>query len=327
MRFHVPAATWWIVAILALAGCTDRPSDAGTTPEGPPPSAIEVPTWSVGDHWIYRTLGPDGQAGSVTIVVTAEEGGDYVVDTNERTTAYFHATDEISYLGKVRKADLAGSQGSDRVQYFEFPLEVGKTWTTPWDGERVSVEVKHVEAGEAHMEATLGGTLFADYRYADGFLGSIQFHDENGTPTYLMELDGQGSDFTGTVYRYALEEPLRFSATEAQLQSAVVPLGDDINEIGIAASGTCGGAQAGSMGAVLTEREPDDPHVPHFIVAADEPVYAFQLDCRTDQDGTDEAVDPVDATKAYHLDIGTAAPGSRIEVDIEPRTLTSIAVG
>lgn len=143
MRLHVLVC---ILLLAPLAGCAEAPEaelsagtvaatdvEAPTLPgtTGAPVNltSADAPAWAIGDAW---TMGSDD--GSFTLVVTQADGAGYTLSTDSETVAGFDAMFDISYVGRIRASDLAGSQGGTPVQFFSFPLEDGKKWSTTWDG-------------------------------------------------------------------------------------------------------------------------------------------------------------------------------------------------
>lgn len=215
----------WVAALLLLvaplSGCVGtgggggttptNASEAGTAPGSSGQETLEAPTWSIGDHWTYT----GGGFGETTWVVTGDEGRDWIVHTTNEQVAFLDARTDVSFLGEVRKSDLAGSQGDDRVEYFDWPLEAGKTWTTTWDGVEREITVDRVEDRIAHLTARQEGRLAVEYTYdsAAGHMGSFTFYDENGTETASAELMDGGSNFTGTAVSWTLERVIDRTGT------------------------------------------------------------------------------------------------------------------
>lgn len=320
-----------MLAAAALAGCTDDGSSSGAAGDGDASSdaLVIAPTWDIGDSWTFENTGPDGETSVMSLVVTGEEGGDYIIDTNEPTVAYFHAQMDISYLGEVRKSDLAGSQGSDRVRYFDFPLEDGKAWSTSWDGLTVDVEVTDVAGGTVSLAATTGGRAFADYTYSvdDRFMGEIDFYDENGTQAFRMELTDSGSGFSGTVYRYTLHERTVYSISDAGAESQESDWDEDVTEVWFESVADCAQAAAGRVGSTVTTRSPDEPFVSQIIVGTKESQHGVATDCSPGATARAEDTLPIDHGLVYDIEYGVAAEGGSITVTVEPRTLLAIEVG
>lgn len=251
MRPPIVAVTLAVLlpALVALAGCvTDGPSPepagssqdpAGTAGEtgteaglegdssGPSRNAstrsdggggsgssgtfLEAPRWSVGDHWTFSS----DAFGSFQLVVTREDGKDWIVDTTHEGVAFREARSDLSFVGPVRKGDLAGSKAGNPVAFFDWPLEEGKTWTTSWGSSEVTVSVERVDDGTAHLVARKEGQVTAEYTYdaEAGTFGSMRVVGGNGTAELTMELTDHGSGFGGTALRWSLSEAFAHEAT------------------------------------------------------------------------------------------------------------------
>lgn len=213
-----PEALAAILAALALAGCAggdpagpDDPSAAGPGAAGEDDAAgpVLAPTWQVGDAW---TLQSPNQDTPFTHVVSGDAGDDWVVDTDSPATAYFDARFDISFLGKVRKSDLAGSQGSMRVEFLKFPLATGLEWTTTWDGAPIRVTAVEVADGKATLEAYRGdGTLYAKYTYdaRPGYFTRFAFYGPDGKEVgFEWTLQQASKGHSGPLVRWQLQELL-----------------------------------------------------------------------------------------------------------------------
>lgn len=238
----------FLLLALLLAGCTSDGDDLepteGTTDGGGASGGNETDgqavatgqqpaPWDVGHYWSYQTsFGTD-----FTLVVSEDKGDDWYLDTPEEDTAWFNVRDPISYLGDVRKSDLAGSQGSNRVQYFDFPLEEGKEWTTSWDG--VERRIVTVEANETfRFEAYQDGELAVEYDYDPevGWFTEVVFYEgEDGQESFSFTLNDHQTGWTGDVVRWDAESYVnldeRFSLAGGS--SASFTVDDDVEELWI----------------------------------------------------------------------------------------------
>ncbi len=204
-----------IIGALLFAGCADdgddvdpesgRSADGDNAIEGnETQEAIatgqEPASWEVGYYWSYRTsFGED-----FTLVVSEDRGDDWFLDTPDEDTAWADVREPISYLGEVRKDDLAGSQGAERVQYFDFPLEEGNEWTTQWDGvERrvVTVEADESFRFEAYEEDRLA--IAYDYDPEVGWFTKVTFYEgEDEEESVSFEINDHQTAWTGEVIRW-----------------------------------------------------------------------------------------------------------------------------
>lgn len=192
---------------MTLAGCTDDdgstdPNTAGGDGSSTETVQIAKPEWQVGDWWTF-----DSTFGSQTIAITADNGDTWTVDTDAVSFAFFHSTfEEISYLGHIRKDDLAGSQEGTPVKYFDWPLEHGKTWTTQWDGLDFDMVAHVADERIAHIVATTDDREYSMvYDAQVGWFTEFSFMDADGTETGRMDLTDSGSGFTGELIRVDAE--------------------------------------------------------------------------------------------------------------------------
>lgn len=203
-----------LLATAALAGCADEPAapDSDLGPARPGNGLhgghdaqihLLAPNWTLGDWWTWTSPQIDGP---YTSVLAADAGSDWLMATDHPDIAWFNTRFDIASLGDVRKSDLAGSQGSTRVQFFQFPLTAEKTWSTTWDEQAITVTVLAVEDAVATLEARRAdGTLYAAYTYDDarGYFGQIAYYDAAGTTVgYEAKITDSGSGFTKDLVRW-----------------------------------------------------------------------------------------------------------------------------
>lgn len=173
-----------------------------------------MPTWAVGDAWTY-TIG----ASKATYVVAADKGGEWIMETDSPERAFQNLREDVSRLGPQRKSDLAGSQGDDRVLFFQWPLTEGKTWTTPWDHQPLTI-VAHVSGTTAQLQGKdRNGTVAYEYLYdaAVGWFRTLKHYGPDGGTLVELTLDSHVHNWTGTLARWDLKPAARqagaFAAT------------------------------------------------------------------------------------------------------------------
>jgi hypothetical protein len=204
----------------SLAGCSDGGGGdddpgmggtggaAGHGAHGGSDSATHLlaPTWEVGQWWTWTS---EQAAAPFTYVVSKDAGQDWILDTDSPDIAFFNAQSDISLLGQVRKADLAGSQGTQRVEFFQFPLTAQKNWTATWDGLPVTIQVDSVANGVAELSATHeNGTPYASYSYdaKTGYFRDTTFYAADGvTVAFAATVTASGKAFSGDLVRWTLE--------------------------------------------------------------------------------------------------------------------------
>jgi hypothetical protein len=183
-------------------------------------AGLMPPVLKVGDWWNYTAPG-----GALSYVVSADAGDDYTLDTDNAGLAFFDALSDVSTLGAIRKSDLAGSQGKDRVQFLQWPLTDGRNWTTSWDGVPIAITAK-VTGEAAQMTAKrANGTLYATYAYSNRtrWFTALDFMDEKGQPTFALKLQASGSAFPGKLLRYTLATAVEVTDALPQARTFNVP--------------------------------------------------------------------------------------------------------
>ncbi len=235
-----------VVCFLAagtLSGCVggDDPDEVITPPDVPgepeaepeqESGAIGAPAWNVGDYWVYD----NGDGGETILVVVEATPTDWMIGTASETSAFFDALFDISTLGPQRRSDLAGSQGSTRVEFFRFPLVDGATWTATWDDAPRTIQVTAGPRDLFSFEATSeDGSLFATYTYDPEakWFRTLDFFEPDGTPQWSNTLRESGEEWTGEILRYGVDEVFqRDSSTEATPQGMDLALVDFTQEAG-----------------------------------------------------------------------------------------------
>lgn len=212
----------FLLAIL-LAGCSGGSTTSSSATLAPgqvsAPAGLRPPTLHAGDWWNYSS-----PSGGLSYVVSADSGDDYTMDTDSAGVAFFNAKNDISTLGAIRKSDLAGSQGKERVQFFQWPLTDGKNWTTTWDGAPIAIKAKQAGEGRFTFLATRAdGSTYATYAYDNKthWFTELTFSDAKGNPGFTLTLQASGTAFPGNLVRASL--------TKLAAGNATGPLGSNGN--------------------------------------------------------------------------------------------------
>ncbi len=316
----------WIalpLLVAMLAGCSDDKAGGESPVDDPTAESLEAPTWVLGQSWTYTTIDDE----VFDVVVALDAGADWELHTNDIEVAWYHFGDDISYLGKVRKSDLAGSQGSERVKFFDFPLEHEKTWSTTWDGESVTLTAHGVDAG-FHIVAMAGEAMFAEYTYSReaGFFDSLMFYNlTTGDEQWGLELTGTDAEFTGNVYRYVDQEVLYdVEYTTPGATTGTINI-DDETELLISVAVDCDDA-AGAMGAGL--QPPDEngnaqPGPPSPVEYPGQPDVKGYFGFCPIEGGSHMSHIVSPAQGAWRLDVGVVGQGL-VTLFIETRTVETI---
>lgn len=242
------AARAALVAFLALAvvtaGCLGGGSDPGADPgagtgdggsSGPggpddgddEPQGLQAPRWSPGLWWRYNVTRGDG-TGSVVFAVQAESQDRYTLLANGTSHAARDALEDLAYVGPVRVEDFAGVTDEGPVRFFEWPLEDGKTWTTPWNGvertheaTRTQVTIPGGTLPGVEVTSTADGRTLATYEYAPavGWFTRLELPQRNLTYT----LADAGFAYRGNLTRAEASTALEFTSPAARAATFDVP--------------------------------------------------------------------------------------------------------
>lgn len=146
---------------LDVSVVADPVSEDGAPPVDAP--MLGAPVWLVGDAWSVMSVG-GAEDSAETLVVTSATPDSYTIETTGESTAGYDAMFDVSFIGKIRARDLAGHQQDQPVQFFDFPLEDGKTWVTAWDGLEVTLMAKKAARG-FDITGTVDGEPYVTYGY------------------------------------------------------------------------------------------------------------------------------------------------------------------
>ncbi len=218
-----------VIAVLAFSGCIGaEPLKEGTTTtanveagavllgdnaammEAARLLPIDAPTWAVGDAWTIESF---GFATHTCTLVVVDASPDYVLAPTCQESAILDATYDVSYLGRIRARDLAGSQQGDPVRFFDFPLTDGKKWTTTWDRQEITLTATFAPTiaapglgsapGFTITGATSEGEPYVAYDYSPAlkWWTTLDFFD------YGIRVKSFQSNWTGT-YKTAAANPV-----------------------------------------------------------------------------------------------------------------------
>lgn len=317
-----PVLALAVLLCLSAAGCGD---DGGEGADGGGPAGdhdehggvapIQAPAWQVGQWW---TISAEQAESSITYVVSADAGADWIVDTDSQEVAFFDARVDLSMVGPVRKTDLAGAQGDDRVQFFQFPLTLNGTWTTRWDGMPITVTVVGLDAAGAELEARhANGTLYAAYTYdVDlAYFGEFAFYAADGqTVRFAATVTDTGQAFDGELVRWTLDGlfemhgPLQQRSSTFQVEPGYTDIWVDVHI-------AC--AQQGAF--TVTFGPPTGP--------AEERGFTATGPCPTQVGETSTVLAPT-ANEPWGVFLASAPPDvANLDLTILGRTLTTFAAG
>ncbi|HUR25231.1 MAG TPA: hypothetical protein VM327_04350 [Candidatus Thermoplasmatota archaeon] len=216
-------------------------------------AALTKPDWAVGDAWTY-----DFNGDSTAYVITSQTSSDWIMETDSAERSFSDLRQDVSRLGPQRKSDLAGSQGQERVEFFRWPLEAGKTWTTTWDHLDVAIQVTDVSQDVAKLEAHLAGDGSLAYRYTydagQRWFGDLRHFAPDGSELVHLALKEASHDWTGTIVRWDLAVVNASQGTGAATVGGPVDIPAGTTDVWAEYHFTCTGA-----GGYILAIEPASP--------------------------------------------------------------------
>lgn len=267
---------------LVFSGCTDAPDDDDVrTDAGGQTTDAAAPEWTIGNYWTYES--PNG---TTSLVVTGEEGGDWILESDDAELALIDTQSDLSWMGAIRKSDLAGSQGSQRIKFFDFPLEDSKEWTTTWDGESVNIVASFEEEGRYRMEAQMGGEPYADYVYDAqvGYFEKITWIGIMDGQDWGLSLTDSGQEFSGTIHRYEIGQTHTFVNGADGSGYEEVEISEQWNELQFVTLLLCNDDPAGVIAVGVNSPAAAEDPLP-MVPTVNEPEDGNTIDCMEDPIG------------------------------------------
>ncbi len=199
MRSMSALALVTLLLSAGMAGCTGSDGDGDS-------NSIGVPTWEVGDWWLYTFSTPDYSDDTARLVVASdnEEGGTaYMLAISSLTEARRHAVlNHNPFLGRVTHSDLSAFENGVTQPVLSFPIEEGGTWDFTLFSTEWAASVTGVTGSTAIIAGAASDGSRIDYVYDSGvgFFSSFIWTDTSGTEQLRMMVADQGSGHTGDVY-------------------------------------------------------------------------------------------------------------------------------
>ena len=148
-----------------MAGCTGSDGDGDS-------NSIGVPTWEVGDWWLYTFSTPDYSDDTARLVVASddEEGGTaYMLAISSLTEARRHAVlNHNPFLGRVTHSDLSAFENGVAQPVLSFPIEEGGTWDFTLFSTEWAASVTGVTGSTAIIAGAASDGSRIDYVYDSG---------------------------------------------------------------------------------------------------------------------------------------------------------------
>ena len=190
--------------IIPLTGCTGITSGitGSTTNE-----EIQVPTWEIGDYWLYTFSTPDYSDDTTKLVVATtdieEEGTAYMLAISSIGEARRHAVlNHNPFLGRITHEELSPFENGVAQNVLDFPLSKNKAWSFSLFGNDWDAVVSSIDSSIASIRATANDGSSVDYIF-DGnlaFFSSFIWTDSEDVIQLKMKNADQGIGHTGDVY-------------------------------------------------------------------------------------------------------------------------------
>jgi len=200
MRAALSMALSTLLMATALSGCSGISGIVGGS------DSVEVPTWEVGDWWLYTFSTPDYTDDTARLVVASvseENNTSYMLAISSLTEARRHAVlNHNPFLGRMTQEDLSAYENDEAQTVMDFPLEEDKTWgftlfSLEWSASVWSISGNSVTIGAnaddgSHLEYVYDGDV--------GFFSTFVWTDSSGVQQMRMMLADSGEGHSGDVY-------------------------------------------------------------------------------------------------------------------------------
>lgn len=202
------------------------PSTDAPLTDGPP--TIDAPEWELAQWWTWHHEAGDFSA-DWTIVAAEDLGSAWHVAPDAVEPARFDAIYDWYVLGPM-DTDTLSDEASGGLQFYEFPLTDGKTWTSVFAPGNRDWELEHTATYDPAIEtfqgpapgyritATVDGSLFYEYDYVPelgwfstlkNYVPAVESEERAGELDWTYTVTAAGTDYEGDVYLTSGELLLR----------------------------------------------------------------------------------------------------------------------
>ena len=118
----------WLMLSLSLAGCLEGPTVSSDNRGDTTEDELRLPSWSVGDQWLYTFVTPQFGEDSARLVVAEvnNESGLYRLGISSEREAQRHAViNHNPFLGRVTMDGLSVYEQGEPQPVFNFPWNEG----------------------------------------------------------------------------------------------------------------------------------------------------------------------------------------------------------
>ena len=185
-----------------LSGCTALENNTNSNSD----NVIDVPTWEIGENWLYTFTTPEYSDDTAKLVVASdneEEGTAYMLTISSLTEARRHAVlNHNPFLGRMTHSDLSTYENGVPQLVMDFPLELSKSWTytlfdMEWNANVISID-KNIAVIQASSDE--GSKLVYSYDTEIEFFRMFTWTDNENIEQLKMMFVEKGSIYSGDVY-------------------------------------------------------------------------------------------------------------------------------
>jgi len=207
---------WLLVALMAslsLVGCLEGPTVDSDGQGNTTADELVLPAWDVGDQWLYTFSTPQFGEDSARLVVAevSEDDGLYRLGISSEREAQRHAViNHNPFLGRITMDALSVYEQGEAQPVFNFPWEVGQTWTFTLLGQAWTAETTSIYNGVADVVAQSDEEHRLMYSFSgrEGFLESLVWTDGDLVEQLRMTLNQAKSGYEGDVHFYQARDLL-----------------------------------------------------------------------------------------------------------------------
>jgi len=211
MRFQPAILLVFLMLASTMSGCFGDGSDSDSNSENAP---FNVPTWEIGDWWLYTFTTPEFSDDTARLVVAendTEEGTAYNLAISNHVEARRHAAlNHNPFLGRITHDNLSAYENGVPQPIFRFPFQKGDSWeftlfAIEWDADVLEVHVQS-DGVTSYRTAVItasaddGSTLSYIFDESAGFLRSLIWMDSQGVEQLNMQLSNFGTNYEGDVW-------------------------------------------------------------------------------------------------------------------------------
>ena len=200
MRAALSMALSALLMATALSGCSGISGIVGGS------DSVEVPTWEIGDWWLYTFSTPDYTDDTARLVVASvseEDNTSYMLAISSLTEARRHAVlNHNPFLGRMTQEDLSAYENGEARTVMDFPLEEDKTWGFTLFSIEWSASVWGISGNSVTIGANADDGSHLEYVYDGdvGFFSTFVWTDASGVQQMRMMLADSGGGHSGDVY-------------------------------------------------------------------------------------------------------------------------------